>query len=83
MEKPSNSPTPSDGLVKHMEDEQKKIAEWKQNIGNTRKYIVKYVVYYEVEVEAHHICEAEQKALGHTLEDFHDLTITDVEEVVE
>ena len=83
MEKPSNSPTPSDGLVKHMEDEQKKNAEQKQNIGNTRKYIVKYAVYYEVEVEAHHIDEAQSLALDHPLEDWHDLMITDVEEVVE
>ena len=48
-----------------------------------KKFLVKYKVYYEIEVEANDVREAQDIALGHPLEDFHDLTITDIKEVKE
>ena len=45
------------------------------------KFLVKYKVYYEIEVEADNAREAQDIALGHPLKDFHDLTITEIKEV--
>tara|TARA_Y100000004_G_scaffold193323_1_gene255618 strand:+ start:502 stop:651 length:150 start_codon:yes stop_codon:yes gene_type:complete len=47
------------------------------------KFLVTYKVYYEIQVEANDEREAQDIALGHPLEDFHDLTITGIKEVVE
>ena len=47
------------------------------------KYMVKFVMFYEVEVEAEDIDEAQALALECSPSDFHDLMIVDTEEVEE